>query len=144
MSCRAKSPFDMDAYRPSCSNTCPIEFAMIVHDCIKSNPEKRPNAAEVCSRLNHALSTLCPLNSTRNPAAGTSANGNGNVAASLPANGVNNGQRNGPAMGSFMGSRHESAQGGAQGENTVQHRAGKTVATRPKKPSNMFLRCFGV
>lgn len=50
----------MDYYRPSCSDSCPVEFASVVHDCIKSNPVKRPSAADVCNRLNAALATLFP------------------------------------------------------------------------------------
>ena len=50
----------MDYYRPSCSDSCPAEFAKIVHDCIKSNPTKRPTATDVCKRLNDALNALFP------------------------------------------------------------------------------------
>lgn len=137
--CRARSPFDMDAYRPSCSNTCPSEFAMIVHDCIKSNPEKRPNASEVCSRLNHALSKLCPLHSTRNPSVATGSNGNGTLPP--PPNGINSDHRNSSIVGSMLGSRYGSAPGGDQ---TVKQRHANTVSTRPQKNSNMLMRCFGV
>jgi hypothetical protein len=123
--CRARSPFDMDAYRPSCSNTCPSEFAMIVHDCIKSNPEKRPSASEVCSRLNHALSTLCPLNSNRQPAAALSSS--------------NNGSMHNASNQVTLGSRHSRIPTGpSPGANTAMHH--KTAS--PKK-ANIFLRCFG-
>lgn len=133
---RARTPFDMDAYRPSCSNTCPSEFAMIVHDCIKSNPEKRPSAAEVCSRLNHALSTLCPLNSNRVSAPVPPPNREGSV----------HGSTNGAAR---IGSDHQpngsmqrrgSMQTG-QGENTMAQHKGGQVATISKK-SSIFMRCF--
>lgn len=58
----------MDYYRPSCSDSCPVEFAQVVHDCIKSNPAKRPSAANVCERLNAALATLYPAPSSGPPA----------------------------------------------------------------------------
>eukprot|EP00892_Ulva_mutabilis_P007987 jgi/Ulvmu1/5560/UM023_0097.1 len=57
---KTKDPFKMNYYRPSCSDSCPTEFATIVHDCIKSNPIKRPSAVDVCNRLNAALASLFP------------------------------------------------------------------------------------
>ena len=49
--CSVKLPQHMDGYRPSCSPSCPKDFAAIIHDCLSSTPENRPSAGDVVARL---------------------------------------------------------------------------------------------
>lgn len=53
--CRVSLAVDMQWYRPSCTDACPPPFADLVHDCIRSDPLKRPTAADVCRRLRESL-----------------------------------------------------------------------------------------
>jgi hypothetical protein len=142
--CRAKSPFEMEAYRPSCSDTCPREFARIVHDCIKSNPSMRPNAADVVHRLNLAIERLCPLKPGADDPVSTGAPG-------MP---------RGPSTPSDLGRNAASARssngGSHHGRGSDRHRpnsangyqrpihANTTAlrATKPKNATSWIPRCF--
>eukprot|EP00892_Ulva_mutabilis_P007988 jgi/Ulvmu1/5561/UM023_0098.1 len=57
---KPQTPSDMEFYRPACVLCCPGEYASIVHECIRCNPNTRPSAVEVCERLRSAIASLCP------------------------------------------------------------------------------------
>lgn len=50
----------MDFYRPHCKPTCPQEVATLVYTCIRSNPNTRPSAEDVCGHLRAVLTVLAP------------------------------------------------------------------------------------
>lgn len=50
----------MDFYRPHCKPACPPEVATLVYTCIRSNPNSRHSAEDVCGHLRAVLTLLAP------------------------------------------------------------------------------------
>ena len=41
--------------QPSCSANCPPHLARLIADCVATDPEARPDCADIVNRLNDAI-----------------------------------------------------------------------------------------